>query len=130
MKKLTSFGLILVAFALVFSACNKKSKLIAKRWKMNSMEIAGQKVSGESVEDYGFKFSEDGKYDLKGVNGDSKGTWKLSEDEGNLIITMEGKSGEKTFEIRELSEKGLTLFEESEGVPMTTTFVENTDPEE
>lgn len=130
MKKSIAHLLLLSVLLLGLYACANKSKKIARRWKMSSMEIAGQKVSGEAVEEYGFSFKEDGTYTMKGVIGDASGTWKLSEDEGSLLITMEGKSGEKSMEIRELSDKSLTLFEESEGVPMTTSFVENTDPEE
>jgi len=118
MKNIALF-LIYAVFAILVS-CTSKSDLIAKKWSMKQMEIAGQKLDGDAVSGFSFDIKQDGTYKMTAMEEET-GKWKLNGD--SLITTRDYDSQSASVIIKELKADKLVLIGSSEGVDMMMEFV-------
>ncbi len=148
MKKKLSQVLLVSSLAIfvvisIVSCGNKNVELISKKWKIESMNIAGQdselahmdsmrRAMYESMmtqmkEKSSFSFSKDGKFTVDMGFAKSDGTFKISED-GKTLTTTEMKDGkpgkEESITIGELTaDKFVMVQKDPSGKDVTVTLV-------
>ncbi len=104
----------------IFIACGKKSDLITQKWLVTEAVISEQKLSGEMVSGFYLELKKDGKYTLSGMSTE-RGEWKLSENQDSLITTNE-QDRRVAYLIQVLNNETLTLYDNSVGTDMVTSF--------
>ena len=121
MKTINTLFLALASI-FIFS-CTNKSEVLAQKWIMKEMIIAGQKVDGESVKGLTFNFKKDGSYKILSLAGTETGKWVLTPDNQVIQTTKEGESVASEINIEDLSADKLVLRAESEGTEMSYVLV-------
>jgi len=84
--------------------------LVEKKWVTHMHEIAGEKFPAPNVRTGdGTVFSSDGTFSSIDQGIRSKGTWKLSENEGQLIFQNENDKGETALRIVSIGKESLVV---------------------
>ena len=148
MKKKLSQILLVSTLAIftvigIVSCGNKKVEMISKKWKMESMNIAGQESMIASMdstsramyenmmvqmkEKASFTFTKDGKFTVDMGFAKSDGTYKISDDGKTLTTTdmKDGKAGkEETMTIETLAADRFVMKQKDpSGKDVTLTLV-------
>ncbi len=107
---------------LLFSCESQKEKLINK-WKASEIDLAGNVLSGELINDVFIAFNKDGSYQsniLGEDESDAKGTWVL---DGNIIVRKSASNKEWKLSIESLSSDMLVLTYEDHGMKRKLSFI-------
>ena len=115
MKIRQNLGIILLLTLLSgLSGCDGEGgpsaeELIAKSWKMQKMDMAGEPAPIQIMATASFNFNKNGQYEIL-MGALERGVWKLSEDKKILITIPNGGGGqEQHIDILKLEEEELVL---------------------
>ena len=127
-KSVFIFSIALFSVFTILSCGNKNMQLIAKKWKLEKMDIPGQdsmiammdsaqrpmvqEMMKQMIEKSSFVYTKDGKFTVDMGFAKQDGTFKISDD-GKTITTTEVKEGKEgkpeTMNIETLSDDKLVL---------------------
>ncbi|MDX2188887.1 MAG: hypothetical protein SFY32_03410 [Bacteroidota bacterium] len=115
-------GVFVLMLSVVFLiSCGKKEEKIAKLWKVQEMNIAGQAISGDAVANFSFDIRPDGSYLMKAMAEES-GKWRISRN-GDSLVTLNSMSERPAASlIKELTDEKLVLEGNSEGASIIMVF--------
>jgi uncharacterized protein affecting Mg2+/Co2+ transport len=117
MKRTVIFTVFILSTTLF--SCANKSELIAKKWNMQEMEIAEQKLEGSNVAGFSFDIKADGSYKMTAME-EVSGKWKIK---GDSFVTINNNATKSSgLLIKELTSDKLVLSGNSEGVLMSMVF--------
>jgi lipocalin-like protein len=123
MKNVLSYFLATMLVVGLFACKGNKSDMLVAKWKISSVndgrevpadqKEAVDKMMAEMLKDSYFEFKKDGSFEMSVAGKTQKGTWKLSDDAGKLIMTEEGeKDKPDSMIVADLSDSKVTLSEE------------------
>jgi uncharacterized protein YpmB len=115
--RLISFFFIL---ALSILSCTKKEETLSKKWLVEAIEVAGQRLEGDMVDGFYMDLRKDKTYLIVGMNEEA-GTWSINESEDSLI-TINKKGRRAAFFIKKLNSESLTIVDNSVGEATITHF--------
>ena len=140
-KSVFIFSIALFFVFAILSCGNKNMELIARKWKLEKMEIPGQDsmvakmdssekamyVEGmkQMIEKSAFVFTKEGKFTVDMGFAKSEGTFKISDDGKSLITKESGKEAkEETMSIIALTtDKLVASQKDPSGKPVTMTLI-------
>jgi len=118
MQKLFPFTAILALVS--FLSCSRKADQITHKWLVTETVISAQKLSGEMVSGFYLELKKDGKYTLSGMSTE-RGVWQLSQQQDSLVTTND-QGRRVAYLIQLLNSESLTLYDNSLGAEMVTSF--------
>ena len=123
MKKQTTWLLLLLVSAVLYSCGAKKSEMIAKDWKATELTLGETKLTADEVGGVNFSFKSDGSFTYNESGAADKGTWSLSED--GTKITLNYADGNRTViqNVKELTAEKLVIDYEEHGMKRSITLV-------
>lgn len=123
MKKQTTWFLLLLVSAVLYSCGAKKTDMIAKDWKATELTLGETKLTADAVGGVNYSFKPDGSFTYNESGAADKGTWSLSEDGTKITLNYADGSRKVVQNVKELTAEKLVIDYEEHGMKRSITLV-------